>query len=161
MENMLYVFHVEPLIKSFPRGENNLHVLPFFAGFCQLNKLQELHLSYNLFLGIVPPCLNNLKSQRLLDLSKTHFFGNISSLLFANLKSLEYIHLSYNQFNDLFSFSSFASDSKLQLLVLVSETNKVKVETEYPVRWVPLFQLKTLMLPNCKLIGEFSGFLRY
>ncbi|CBI36386.3 unnamed protein product, partial [Vitis vinifera] len=75
-----------------------LHVLFSFVGFCQLNKLQELDLSYNLFQGILPPCLNNFTSLRLLDISANLFSGNLSSPLLPNLTSLEYIDLSYNQF---------------------------------------------------------------
>ena len=132
-----------------------------FVGFCQLNKLQELDLSYNLFQGTLPPCLNNLTSLRLLDLSSNHLSGNLSSPLLPNLTSLEYINLSYNQFEGSFSFSSFANHSKLQVVILGSDNNKFEVETEYPVGWVPLFQLKALFLSNCKLTGDIPDFLQY
>ena len=151
------------------RGDDWLHVLSSFVGFCQFNKFQELDLSYNLFQGILPPCLNNLTSLRLLDLSSNLFSGNLSSPLLPNLTSLEYIDLSYNQFEGSFSFSSFANHSKLQVVILGRDniyeevgrdTNKFEVETEYPVGWVPLFLLKALVLSNCKLIGD-PGFLRH
>ena len=106
--------------------------------------------------------MNDFTSLRLLDLSRNLFSGNVSSLLFANLKSLEYIDISYNHLRGSFSFSSFANHSNLQVVTLGSDqTNKFEVETEYPVGWVPLFQLKTLGLSNCKLTGELPGFLRY
>uniref|UniRef100_F6HXH9 Leucine-rich repeat-containing N-terminal plant-type domain-containing protein n=1 Tax=Vitis vinifera TaxID=29760 RepID=F6HXH9_VITVI len=130
-------------------------------GFCQLNKLQELDLSYNLFQGILPPCLNNLTSLRLLDLSVNLFSGNLSSPLLPNLTSLEYIDLSYNQFEGSFSFSSFANHSKLQMVKLGMNNNKFEVETEYPIGWVPLFQLKALSLDSCKLTGDLPSFLQY
>ena len=117
-----------------------------------MNKLQELDLNYNLFQGILPQCLNNLTSLRLLDLSSNLFSENLSSTLLPNLTSLEYIDLSYNQFEGSFSFSSFANHSKLQVVILGSynnkfevvgrDNNKFEVETKYPVGWVPLFQLK-------------------
>ena len=126
-----------------------------------MNKLQELDLSYNLFQGTLPPCLNNLTSLRLLDLSSNLFFGNLSSPLLPNLTSLEYIDLNYNHFEGSFSFSSFANHSNLQVVKLGRNNNKFEVETEYPVGWVPLFQLKALVLSNCKLIGDLPGFLRH
>ena len=149
------------LIPSPCQGDNYLQGLFSFVGFCQLKNLQELDLSYNLFQGILPPCLNNFTSLRLLDFSGNLFSGSVSSPLLSNLKSLEYIDLSYNQLEGSFSFSSFANHSKLQVVILGSETNKFEVETEYPVGWVPLFQLKALGLSNCKLTGELPNFLRH
>ncbi|RVW35838.1 LRR receptor-like serine/threonine-protein kinase FLS2 [Vitis vinifera] len=125
-----------PHLKSLSLAGNYLNGSLQNQGFCQLNKLQELDLSYNLFQGILPPCLNNLTSLRLLDLSANLFSGNLSSPLLPNLTSLEYIDLSYNQFEGSFSFSSFANHSKLQVL-------------------------KVLSLSSCKLTGDLPGFLQY
>ena len=130
------------------RGDDWLHVLFSFVGFCQLNKLQELDLNSNFFQGILPPCLNNLTSLRLLDLSHNLFSGNVSSSLLPSLTSLEYIDLSYNLFEGLFSFSSFANHSNLQVVKLGRNNNKFEVETKYPVGWVPLFQLKPHRWPS-------------
>jgi Leucine-rich repeat (LRR) protein len=69
---------------------------------CKLNKLEELELYGNLFEGILPPCLNNMTSLRLLDICENQFTGNISSNLIAIPTSLEYIDLSYNLFEGLF-----------------------------------------------------------
>ena len=126
-----------------------------------MNKLQEIDLSFNFFQGILPSCLNNFTSLRFLDLSHNLFSGNVSSPLLHNLKSLEYIDLSDNHLEGSFSFSSFANHSKLQAVILGCETNNFEVETEYPVGWVPLFQLNALELSKCKLTGDLPGFLRY
>eukprot|EP00261_Vitis_vinifera_P036617 XP_019077860.1 PREDICTED: probable LRR receptor-like serine/threonine-protein kinase At4g36180 isoform X3 [Vitis vinifera] len=160
-----------PHLKSLSLAGNYLNGSLQNQGFCQLNKLQELDLSYNLFQGILPPCLNNFTSLRLLDISANLFSGNLSSPLLPNLTSLEYIDLSYNQFEGSFSFSSFANHSKLQVVILGRDNNifeevgrdnnKFEVETEYPVGWVPLFQLKVLSLSSCKLTGDLPGFLQY
>ncbi|RVW35916.1 Receptor-like protein 12 [Vitis vinifera] len=160
-----------PHLKSLSLAGNHLNGSLQNQGFCQLNKLQELDLSYNLFQGILPPCLNNFTSLRLLDLSSNLFSGNLSSPMLPNLTSLEYIDLSSNQFEGSFSFSSFANHSKLQVVILGRDNNnfevvgrnnnKFEVETEYPVGWVPLFQLKALSLSSCKLTGDLPGFLQY
>ncbi|CBI38976.3 unnamed protein product, partial [Vitis vinifera] len=148
-------------LKFLSLARNGLNSSLQDQGLCQLNKLQELDLNSNFFHGILPPCLNNLTSLRLLDLSSNLFSGNASSSLLANLTSLEYIDLSHNLFEDSFSFSSFSNHSKLQVVILGSGYNKFEVETEYPVGWVPLFQLKTLVLSYCKLTGDLPGFLQY
>jgi hypothetical protein len=116
---------------------------------CALKKLEELHLYSNLFDGILPPCLNNLTSLRLLDISENQFAGNISSSLIAIPTSLGYIDFSYNHFEGLFSFSVFANHSKLKVIILASENNKLEIETEDSVDLS--FRLKILMLHNCNL----------
>jgi Leucine-rich repeat (LRR) protein len=130
---------------------------------CGLKKLEELHLYGNFFDGILPPCLNNLTSLRLLDISENQFAGNISSSLIAIATSLGYIDLSYNHFEGLFSFSLFANHSKLAVIKLTSENNKLEIETEDSVLWNDFsFQLKVLILRNCslnKLTGNIPKFL--
>jgi Leucine-rich repeat (LRR) protein len=129
---------------------------------CALKKLEELHLYGNFFDGILPPCLNNLTSLRLLDISENQFVGNISSSLIAIPTSLGYIDFSYNHFEGLFSFSLFANHSKLKVIKLICENNN-EIETEDSVVWDNLsFQLKTLILRNCslnKLTGNIPKFL--
>jgi Leucine-rich repeat (LRR) protein len=120
--------------------------------FCAPKKLEELHLYGNSFDGILPPCLNNLTSLQLLDISENQFAGNISSSLIAIPTSLGYIDFSYNHFEGLFSFSLFANHSKLKVIILTSENNKLEIETEDFVVWDNLsFQLKILILRNCSL----------
>lgn len=97
---------------------------------CELKNLEELDLSQNTFEGVLPSCLHNLTSLRLLDLSHNRFKGS-------------------------FSFSSLANHSKLEVVSLASDNNKFEVETEYP-NWVPMFQLKILVLSKCNL-NKFTG----
>ena len=135
----------------------------FFAGLCELKKLEELDLSLNSFEGILPPCLNNLTSLRLLDLSQNLLTGSISSSLIAGLSSLVYIDLSHNHFEGSFSFSSFANHSKLEVVEFTNDNNKFEIETEHST-WVPMFQLKVLIISNCnlnKLTGGIPKFLQY
>jgi Leucine-rich repeat (LRR) protein len=90
-----------------------------------------------------------LTSLQLLDLSKNHFRGNISSWI-TGLTSLKHIDLSYNLFEGLFSFDSFANHSKLEFVRIIGDSKKLNIETENS-RWVPLFQLEFLVLFNCTL----------
>ena len=76
--------------------------------------------------------------------------GNMSLSLVANWTSLEYIDLSYNLFEGLFSFSLFANHSKLRVIQLFSDNNKLDIKTENP-SWDPSFQLKVLVLSNYSL----------
>ena len=117
---------------------------------CALKKLEELDLTTNNFEGILPPCLTNLTSLWLLDISSNRFNGNLSLSPVASWISLEYIDLSYNLFEGLFSFSLFANHSKLKVIQLFSDNNKLDIETENP-SWDPLFQLKVLALSNCNI----------
>ncbi|XP_062155028.1 receptor-like protein 15 isoform X3 [Alnus glutinosa] len=149
-------------LKAISLAENKLNgTLP--KELCALKKLEELHLYGNFFDGILPQCLNNLTSLRLLDISRNQFAGNISSSLIAIPTSLGYIDFSDNYFEGLFSFSLFANHSKLKVIILTSENNKLEIETEDSVVWDDLsFQLKILILRNCslnKLTGNIPKFL--
>ncbi|KAI7986763.1 Receptor-like protein 15 [Camellia lanceoleosa] len=134
-----------------------------FVGLCKLKKLEELYLSHNLFEGILPPCLSNMRSLKFFDISLNQFTGNISPSLFGSLNSLEYIGLSHNRFKGLFSFGSFANHSNLEVVELINDNDEFEVETEL-TNWIPMFQLKVLVLSNCnlnKLSGDVPKFLLY
>ena len=116
---------------------------------CALKKLEELDLAANNFEGALPPCLNNLTSLRLFDISGNLFRGNVTSSPIPSMTSLEYIDLRENSFEGLFSFSLFANHSKLKVIRFPSD-NKLEIETDNP-SWHPLFQLNVLVLSNCSL----------
>ncbi|XP_041021879.1 receptor like protein 21-like [Juglans microcarpa x Juglans regia] len=129
---------------------------------CALKKLEELDLSHNQFEGTLPLCMNNMTSLKLLDISENQLNGNVSSYVIASPKSLEYIDFSYNQFQGRFPIRLFANHSKLQVIRFINRNNKLEIETENSLGWVPLFQLKVLELSNCslnKLSGNVPGFL--
>nr|AMM42872.1 LRR-RLK [Vernicia fordii] len=118
--------------------------------FCELKNLQELDLSRNNFSGVLPQCLSSLTSLRLLDLSFNQLEGNISSSPIPSLASLEYIDFSRNLFEGSFSFKSIANHTKLKVVMLQSDNNKLEVEIEY-TSWFPKFQLTVLVMANCNL----------
>ncbi|KAF5464161.1 hypothetical protein F2P56_014257 [Juglans regia] len=176
LKNLNLAHNIE-LGRSFPTKElanlSNLEVLILrhnhFGGrlaiqeFCALKKLEVLDLSYNYFEGILPPCINNMKSLVVLDISANQFNGNASSsYVEASRTSLEYIDFSYNQFVGVFSFTLFANYSKLEVLRFNNQSNKVEIETEGSMGWSPLFQLKIIELSNCnlnRLTGSIPKFL--
>ncbi|KAG2725035.1 hypothetical protein I3760_01G048600 [Carya illinoinensis] len=138
-------------LKALSLSSNELNGTLPTREFCKLKKLEELDLSYNGFEGILPLCINNMTSLRFLDVSENHFIGDISSYVGASQMSLEYIDFSYNKFEGLFSLSLFANHSKLEVIRFRNGNNKLEVETENPVGWAPLFQLKVLQMTNCSL----------
>ncbi|XP_052621427.1 receptor-like protein 56 [Lactuca sativa] len=120
-------------------------------GFCELKNLRELDLSDNMFDGSLPQCFSSLSSLKLLDISSNQFTGKLLPSLIANLTSLEYVDFSHNKFEGSFSFSSFSNHTKLEVVVFSSDNNKFEVETEEPIGWIPMFQLKILALSNCNV----------
>ncbi|KAJ0579497.1 putative non-specific serine/threonine protein kinase [Helianthus annuus] len=120
-------------------------------GFCELKNLHELDLSYNMFDGNVPECFNKLTSLRVFDVSSNRFTGILLSSLIDNLTSLEYVDFSNNIFESSFSFSSLSAHKKLEVFKLESENYKCEVETEEPKGWIPMSQLKILVLSKCNI----------
>ncbi|KAD4585416.1 hypothetical protein E3N88_23017 [Mikania micrantha] len=125
--------------------------IPPDHGLCELKNIQDLDLSRNMLNGNLPTCFSKLSSLKLLDISSNQFTGMPPQSLIANLTALEYIDFSHNNFEGSFSFSSFSNLTKLEVVKLTSNNGKLEVETEDPIGWIPLFQLKFLMLPNCNM----------
>ncbi|CAI9267407.1 unnamed protein product [Lactuca saligna] len=149
--------HTLSSLKAVSFAYNDLNGSLVDHGFCGLKNLMELdlsynkHLSYNKLNGILPRCFNSLSSLKMLDVSSNQFTGILVPSLIANLTSLEYIDFSHNKFDGSFSFSSFSNHPKLEVVRFGSDNDKFEVETEEPIGWIPMFQLKFLELSNCNI----------
>ncbi|GMH26551.1 hypothetical protein Nepgr_028394 [Nepenthes gracilis] len=132
--------------------------LTSYGWLCELRNLQVLDLSDNGFNGTLPPCLLNITSLRILDLWRNQLSENITTSPLVRLTSLEYLSLSYNNFQIPHSFSPFANHSNLK--IVLGDSNVIIREFELqPI--IPRFQLQILSLSNCMLYGEPPSFLFY
>nr|GMD63038.1 LRR receptor-like serine/threonine-protein kinase GSO1 [Ipomoea batatas]GME05430.1 LRR receptor-like serine/threonine-protein kinase GSO1 [Ipomoea batatas] len=119
-------------------------------GWCELKNLQELRLSKNELNGMLPSCLGNLTSLRLIDLSTNQFYGNIAISPFYKLTSLESLTISNNHFQVPFSFDSFSNHSNLKFILAAN--NEVISETNIK-NLVPSYKLEFFSLSNC--VGKY------
>ncbi|KAJ9561048.1 hypothetical protein OSB04_006208 [Centaurea solstitialis] len=130
---------------------NNLHGPLPDHGLCELKNLQELDLSHNMFNGSVPQCFNRLSSLTMLDISSNRFTGTLMPSPIANLTSLRYVDFGDNLFEGSFSFSSLSNKTMLEVVRFKSNNSKFEVETEEPTGWIPMFQLKVLVISGCNM----------
>nr|GMC71665.1 LRR receptor-like serine/threonine-protein kinase GSO1 [Ipomoea batatas] len=128
------------------------------SGWCELRNLQELWFSETQLEGTLPPCLENLTSLDLIDLSQNRLIGNIGSSPLSTLKSLKYILISKTSFEVPSSFNVFANHTKLR--GILADGNKVIKETELQ-SWVPKFQLEIFSMSNCIGLLKLPAFLHY
>ncbi|KAD6454705.1 hypothetical protein E3N88_09411 [Mikania micrantha] len=138
-----------PYLEVLILRHNNLNGTLPMEGFCDLKNLQELDLSDNMFDGNLPKCFSGLLSLKFFDISSNQFTGIVPPSLIVNLTSLEYVDFSYNKFEGSFLFSLFSNHTKIQFFLFESGSEKIEVETEEPIGWIPMFQLKFLVLSNC------------
>ncbi|XP_031104707.1 receptor-like protein 14 [Ipomoea triloba] len=127
-------------------------------GWCELRNLQKLWFSETQLEGTLPPCLKNLTSLDLIDLSQNRLIGNIGSSPLSTLKSLKYIIISNTSFEVPSSFNVFANHTKLR--GILADGNKVIKETELQ-SWVPKFQLEIFTMSNCIGLLKLPAFLHY
>nr|GMC69034.1 LRR receptor-like serine/threonine-protein kinase GSO2 [Ipomoea batatas] len=127
-------------------------------GWCELKNLQELWFSETQLEGTLPPCLENLTSLDLIDLSQNRLIGNIGSSPLSTLKSLKYIFISNTSFEVPSSFNVFANHTMLR--GILADGIKVIKETELQ-SWVPKFQLEIFTMSNCIGLLKLPAFLHY
>nr|GLL21487.1 receptor-like protein 12 isoform X3 [Ipomoea trifida] len=128
------------------------------SGWCELRNLQELWFSETQLEGALPPCLENLTSLDLIDLSQNRLIGNIGSSPLSTLKSLKYIFISNTCFEVPSSFNDF--DNHTMLRGILADGIKVIKETKLQ-SWVPKFQLEVFTMSNCIGLLKLPAFLHY
>nr|GMC93643.1 LRR receptor-like serine/threonine-protein kinase GSO2 [Ipomoea batatas] len=128
-------------------------------GWCELRKLEELWFNENQLDGTLPPCLGNLTSLNLIDLSQNRFVGNLGpSSPLSSLISLKYLFILSNSFEIPSSFTVFANHTKLR--GIRANGNRAITETELQ-SWVPKFQLYFFTMSNCTGFQNLPTFLHY
>ncbi|KAK8603195.1 hypothetical protein V6N13_085388 [Hibiscus sabdariffa] len=106
----------------------------------KLSYLKALYLAENGFSGSLP----------VPDLHHNFFSGPVTPFSIPSQKFLQFMDISNNDFEGLFSFSSIFNHSRLEVLVLGSTENKLEIDNG-DQSGVPLFQLKALRLSNCHM----------
>nr|GMC69040.1 LRR receptor-like serine/threonine-protein kinase GSO1 [Ipomoea batatas] len=158
MTKLLQSLATLPSIKSLNLEDNNITSIDAIHGWCELRNLQKLWFSETQLEGTLPPCLKNLTSLDLIDLSQNRLIGNIGSPPLSTLKSLKYIIISNTSFEVPSSFKVFANHTKLR--GILADGNKVIKETEWQ-SWVPKFQLEIFIMSNCIGLLKLPTFLHY
>lgn len=124
-----------------------------FAEACKMTSLQELHLDGNYFFGKLPPCIRNLTSLGVLDLSYNLLKVRFPTSNFGNMSSLLHLSLSHNQLEGMLHLSSFSRYIRLRYLGLSSNSTNFQVQTESPAANISI-QLQVLEMSNCNLNGN-------
>ncbi|CAL5046379.1 unnamed protein product [Urochloa decumbens] len=117
---------------------------------CKMTSLQEFNLDGNFFFGNLPPCIRNLTSLRVLDLSYNLLKVRFPTPNFENMSSLLHLCLSHNQLEGTLFLSSFSKYIGLKYLGLSSNSTNFQVQTESPAANISV-QLEVLELSNCNL----------
>nr|GLL21624.1 receptor-like protein 12 isoform X2 [Ipomoea trifida] len=158
MTKLLLSLATLPSIKSLNLEDNNITSIDAIHGWCELRNLQELWFSETQLEGALPPCLENLTSLDLIDLSQNRLIGNIGSSPLSTLKSLKYIFISNTCFEVPSSFNDF--DNHTMLRGILADGIKVIKETKLQ-SWVPKFQLEVFTMSNCIGLLKLPAFLHY
>ncbi|KAJ4839811.1 hypothetical protein Tsubulata_027066, partial [Turnera subulata] len=129
---------------------------------CKLSgTLPDLYLSNNELIGVLPPCMRNLTSLLVMDLSSNQLTGNIASSPLVDLISLQYLSFSSNQFQVPASFASFSNHTNLKLISC--DHNELIPELNLQTS-VPIFQLNFFSMSNCRSktrTAQFPYFLHF
>ncbi|KAK9124551.1 hypothetical protein Sjap_014153 [Stephania japonica] len=126
------------------------------SGFDRLPHLTHLNLSYSFFVGQIPIGISRLTSGHLDIGSPNKKLGGPNSVSIFNISSLEWVDLSYNQFNCTLELNRFEGFPNLSTLILSGNNLSIDTNTINPALFP---QLQELMLGSCNL-GAFPDFLR-
>ncbi|CAA6672151.1 unnamed protein product [Spirodela intermedia] len=120
---------------------------------CNIHSLTYLSISNDRSPTTIPSCIGNLNMLGFLTLTGDWFKGSIPSSIFSNLTDLVFLEIS----------SMLANLSNLRNLH-ISSFGGLEINTEYPISWVPSFQLIHLSIVDCVVNkrsgGRFPSFLK-
>ncbi|KAL6900976.1 hypothetical protein ACP4OV_005652 [Aristida adscensionis] len=117
--------------------------------------LQILDLADNKLTGKISGWLGKMASLRVLDLSKNSLSGGVPTSM-GKLSNLIHLDISFNSFEGMLSELHFINLSRLDTLVLAS--NSLKMVTKQS--WLPPFQLRELGLHTCLVGPQFPTWLQ-
>lgn len=110
------------------------------GGCCCLGKAHDLSCNYSVVLfGMRREGL----AWRWVDCSSI-----FSNLTFSNLTNLSYLDIQGGVLEGTFQFSVLSNLSKLDIVGIYSKGG-LEIDTEYPISWVPFFQLILLSVNGC------------
>ncbi|KAL4555323.1 hypothetical protein LXL04_037940 [Taraxacum kok-saghyz] len=127
------------------------------AFLANLTKLQLVSMGRSSLIGHIPSSLFNLTQLGTLDLQKNHMQGPISSS-FSAFKTIQHLHLGWNNFSGIVDFNMFLGMNKLETFILGDNKISLVATTNYTNSTLP--QLKLVGLSTCNL-KEFPSFLRF
>jgi Leucine-rich repeat (LRR) protein len=132
-----------------------MNILIYSAGWCELKNLEELYLSGNNLKGVLPPCLGNLSSLQVLDVSRNQLEGNIALGHLSHLKQLRSLSIKNNYFQVPVSFGLFMNLSNLKFIAC-DNNELIPAPSFQPL--VPKFQLRFFSASNCTSKPHEAGF---
>eukprot|EP00258_Populus_trichocarpa_P040902 XP_024456921.1 receptor-like protein 13 [Populus trichocarpa] len=143
-----FLRNIGPLstLKVLSLTEVDFHSTLPAQGWCELKNLEELLLLGNNLKGLLPPCLGNLSSLQILDLSYNQLEGNIAFSHISHLTQLEYLSVSNNYFQVPISCGSFMNLSNLK--VIACDNNELIAAPSFQPS-APKFQLLFFSASNC------------
>ncbi|XP_061952062.1 receptor like protein 21-like isoform X2 [Populus nigra] len=149
----LHLRNLKYLDLSYNTLNNNIFQT---IGLCDLNHLQVLYINDNDLSGFMPPCLANLTSLQLLDLSYNHLKIPMSLSPLYNLSKLKYFYGSGNEIYAEEDDHILNPKFQLESLSLNSHGQGARAFPKFLYHQV---NLQSLDLTNIQIKGEFPNWL--
>ncbi|KAF8020225.1 hypothetical protein BT93_G0815 [Corymbia citriodora subsp. variegata] len=144
-----------PNLRYLRLSNNRLRgYLPSWLG--QLINLEELTLDYNFLEGPIPSSLGTLKNLTNLGLGGNQLNGTLPVEL-GQLSELDVFDVSFNHLSGMLSEEHFASQRKIKILHLSSNSFALNVSAD----WLPPFQVRNLGMGSSQIGPSFPVWLRY
>ncbi|XP_037468933.1 receptor-like protein EIX2 [Triticum dicoccoides] len=129
--------------------------LPVWIG--NMTNLSVLQASSNMLTDPLPVGVRALGNLEFVDLSYNNFNGVLLKKHFASLGNLKHLDLSYNKLNSVLTEEDFAGLLNLEYLDLSYNSLKLAINQ----KWVPPFRLKFAGFRSCHLGPHFPEWLKW